>query len=461
MPDLLDAPTLSLIRRVLCAHAPPTQPLSSLLPPITKHPDIDMQLYALLAIVCRDYIDTWYTGISSDREFISEVVKVVADVVAEVERRVDGIDIPLLLLDELPALVTRHITDHRLAHARAGTVSHHTPAELFHNLQPHPALASAEATQQYNKLLSHALLDALLPVQKLQSPCARTFVRDLLAAMAVGGLVEKMSEPAMLHGLITSLLARPPSPPPPPPPAAPPPPPPPPEPRPLHHQQARAKTPSIRIPPALESALSAMLLLLLGFKAFAVSLLHTLHTPPPPPPRPPRAKKPFLAMAAVRLLPVYLGVPLLQPWLWGILCLLLRPLTTGRIGAAVDGLIADAVTGGLESSVVAEALWRARGLLFPGNAPMGAGGAPVDVAAVRRRAVDVLVERVPEAVWGVWVGEDGDKEGRRRWVGEWCVDVWGDKEVNRHLWYAVLDLLVGRLVPELVEGPSVVKGKEG
>ncbi|KAH8153272.1 uncharacterized protein LAJ45_02859 [Morchella importuna] len=359
--------------------APPDPPTTPSPPPPPPQPDLLLdapthslirRLYALLAILCRDYIDTWYTPISSDRDLIAELITVVAAVVREIERRIHNIDIPLLLLDDLPALITRHITDHRLSHARAGTTSHHTPAQLFHNLQPHPALSGgAAAAAEYNKLLAHALLDALLPVEKLPSLCARTFMRDLLAALVVGGVVERMSEPRMMYGLVVSLLERRDA-------AAaaaassatsPPPPPPQPqeegEPKPLQQKQQQEQPPAIHIPipPTLDSTLTTLLLLLSVLKTLAISLLHTLHTPPAPSPR----AKPFLAMAAVPLLPIYLGMPHLQPWLWGVLCLLLRPFTLGqgqgqglgRVGAVVDGLIGEKVAGVLGGGAgVAEVL---------------------------------------------------------------------------------------------------------
>lgn len=84
----IDKPTLALIRRVLCSHAPPSTPLEELLPPLTASAEIDLQVWALLALVVRDFVASWYGTITNDTELVREVVRIVGVVVGGVAARV-------------------------------------------------------------------------------------------------------------------------------------------------------------------------------------------------------------------------------------------------------------------------------------------------------------------------------------------------------------------------------------
>lgn len=64
---------------------------------------------------------------------------------------------------------------------------------------------------------------------------------------------------------------------------------------------------------------------------------------------------------------------------------------------------------------------------------------------------------VPARIRALWFGTVETEVLRER-VRERYLDVWADREVNRHLLYQVLDLVVARVAPELVEmGPAEVR----
>lgn len=112
---LSDRATSLLIRRVLCPQqvgdrgraTPP--PIDELLPPLTSRNDVDLQLYAIIAIVLRDFVQTWYTKITPDEDFVEEVVAVIAHCTRALEQRLRKVDIESLLFDELPDLLDKHI----------------------------------------------------------------------------------------------------------------------------------------------------------------------------------------------------------------------------------------------------------------------------------------------------------------------------------------------------------------
>lgn len=109
--------TVALIRRVLCPQAgnygapsSTPQPLEELLPPLTSSNDVDRQLYAIIAIIIKEFVHSWYSKITSDQALVNETLQVIAHCTRALEQRLRQVDIAQLVLDEIPALVEAHIT---------------------------------------------------------------------------------------------------------------------------------------------------------------------------------------------------------------------------------------------------------------------------------------------------------------------------------------------------------------
>ena len=110
---LSEKATLSLIKRVLVADGTdlrgPSQPVESVLPPLTSSNEVDVQLYAIIAIVIRGFVDTWYSKITPDHAFVEEVIQIIAHCTRAIEQRLRQIDIVELILDEIPAMMQQHV----------------------------------------------------------------------------------------------------------------------------------------------------------------------------------------------------------------------------------------------------------------------------------------------------------------------------------------------------------------
>ena len=107
--DTSQQATISLIRRVLCPSLSSPQPPEEQLPPLTSSNDLDLQLYAILAIIVKDFIYSWYGKITPDQIFVDEVIRIVAHCTRELEQRARRLDWIEILGDEVPALVQAHI----------------------------------------------------------------------------------------------------------------------------------------------------------------------------------------------------------------------------------------------------------------------------------------------------------------------------------------------------------------
>ena len=111
--DVSNKTTATLIRRVLCpqshASGPDARAIDLLLPPLTSSNDVDLQLYAIIAIVVKEFVYSWYGRITPDQGFVEEVVRIIAHCTRALEQRLRTIDMERLVLDEIPYLVEGHV----------------------------------------------------------------------------------------------------------------------------------------------------------------------------------------------------------------------------------------------------------------------------------------------------------------------------------------------------------------
>ncbi|KAF7592571.1 hypothetical protein BBP40_012731 [Aspergillus hancockii] len=222
-----DKATIALIRRVLCSQpgnygsASTLQSPEELLPPLTSSNEVDHQLYALLSVIIKEFVFSWYSKITSDQILVNEVIQVIAHCTRAVEQRLRDTDVSQLILDEIPALVEAHIISYRLAREQS-QLSGLSPSirEIYHALNPHPSLSpvpysldtetvtqQAENEASYRQLLVHGLLAVLLPTDDLENACLRSLVGDILADLIIGNQVSgRMCEGWFLWESVTKLL---------------------------------------------------------------------------------------------------------------------------------------------------------------------------------------------------------------------------------------------------------------
>ena len=110
--DVSEKATAALIRRVLVPNSHggiDTSPIDQLLPPLTSSNDVDLQLYALIAVIIKEFVASWYNKITPDQGFVEEVLRIIAHCTRALEERIRSVDIESLVLDEIPELVETHI----------------------------------------------------------------------------------------------------------------------------------------------------------------------------------------------------------------------------------------------------------------------------------------------------------------------------------------------------------------
>jgi mitochondrial splicing suppressor protein 51 len=84
-------------------------PIEELLPPLTSRNDVDLQIYALISIIIREFVQNWYSKITPDETFVAEIVQIIAHCTRALEQRLRKVDLESLLFDELPELFDAHV----------------------------------------------------------------------------------------------------------------------------------------------------------------------------------------------------------------------------------------------------------------------------------------------------------------------------------------------------------------
>lgn len=93
-----------------------------------------------------------------------------------------------------------------------------------------------------------------------------------------------------------------------------------------------------------------------------------------------------------------------------------------------------------------------RQILFPNSSlppPAPPPPCPSEVSDIRRTCALSLLSLLPAAICKRFFGA----EEKEDWVGEveGELDAWGDEYLNKHLGYAILELIVVRVLPEVGE----------
>ncbi|KAG0081468.1 hypothetical protein BGZ90_008107 [Linnemannia elongata] len=173
------------------------------------HPDLDAEAYHFLALLVRDFIQTWYSTFSSDPQLVTSVVNVVIEIARELERRSQEVDWVGLVLLDVPEVLRRHYVDYRQASQKLETAyaPNQTIESIFHGLQPHFALQDGEESEkEYLRQLADELLRILLPRAEYESDCVRWLIREILACLVLRSLVEILTEPDMINYIVNTLL---------------------------------------------------------------------------------------------------------------------------------------------------------------------------------------------------------------------------------------------------------------
>lgn len=132
--------------------------------------------------------------------------------VCAMERRLLNVDWISLVLDDLPALIGRHVSDYRMCFEKQGTAygasGKLSVEQLFHLHQPHIALVSTSHAEEYVREWVDIVMgvmsvdhDGLLCDGDRDVMALRYLLREILTGV-VSQALDKMSEPDYIYELV-------------------------------------------------------------------------------------------------------------------------------------------------------------------------------------------------------------------------------------------------------------------
>ncbi|KIM84582.1 hypothetical protein PILCRDRAFT_388314 [Piloderma croceum F 1598] len=194
-------------RRLLFPSLPP----SADLPPLLSSPDLTNELYNLIALALRAYVNPWWTKITRyDKEFLPEINRLIAIVIRSLDSRLAATDLSPLLYHDIPVLITQHYRDIRNASSKLSTSyaaggSTSLPA-LFHQLQPHMAIDGESIDEVYIRHVLDHILKCCLPPEDYAPEPERFIIREVALKVVLQDVIPKITEPWFLYKTVLDLV---------------------------------------------------------------------------------------------------------------------------------------------------------------------------------------------------------------------------------------------------------------
>ena len=198
---------LPISRRILY----PNLPLSQELPPLLN-PLFDHDLYHLIALALRAFVNPWWSKITRyDKEFVQQINSILAVVIKALNARISNTDLSPLVFNDAPSLITQHYRDIRNASSKLSTSyaagGSATLPQLFHQLQPHMAIdAQGNIDQVYMRQIIDHILKCCLPPEDYAPEAERFIIREVALKIIVHDVFPMVTEPWFLHKFTLDLL---------------------------------------------------------------------------------------------------------------------------------------------------------------------------------------------------------------------------------------------------------------
>ncbi|GAA6046889.1 hypothetical protein JCM3770_003413 [Rhodotorula araucariae] len=443
----------SLHQRILFPPSSSAKPPRILHSP--AHATLDPLILDFIALALRAYVTPWYNGGISrdpDKAFLQAVTAVLVHVIQALEVRLATVEWAELVVRDFPDLVAAHYRDWDRATERAGSASAHnlSPEQLFHNLQPHIAITvavpsaaspSSRAVPHVDKVYLRTLVDhllrLLLPPDDYRAETERAIVREILVGVVFGAVYDRVARPWFLHGIIARQLETV---------AA------------TRRAAQKADGASDEVTEGASAAsmlekAAALLASVPGRLLGAISTVSAFAFASPPTPS--HSRSPPHHLSLVSLISAILPASAFLDTLLSLISLPLAFLST-RLDAHLSRTISGIAT---ESTVRAILEGAVRGM-FPADgwpAPKDDDPDEAAQAALQLRCETALACLLPAALPAVLDPAGSlaaDEPDARLALARHLLRPLASHTANVHLVVLVVDLVVGRVFPELVVGPD-------
>jgi len=180
--------------------------------------DVDESLERLYERVITEHINSWYSDLSQDEEFLQEMRILFRDTTTEVLTRLTRVDLTETILHDVIPIALQHVDSYLWAvkHCSVCEVDLllrqqtgddksaclHSTWLAFMGKDVHPALASREAENEYIESLSEKLLPIILKNKMTKSRLASSIATAIVTSTVLQPLFDVLCEPKHLNKLL-------------------------------------------------------------------------------------------------------------------------------------------------------------------------------------------------------------------------------------------------------------------
>ncbi|SCV71550.1 BQ2448_3138 [Microbotryum intermedium] len=454
------ATPVPLHQRILYPSPSPHGPRPPRILHAAAHTELDPLILDLIALVCREHVLSWYSSISRDpeRAFVQQVTSILVHVIQTFEVRLAHVDFVELFAVDLPALLETHVRDWDQATGKANTGHAHNfdRDNVFHLLQPHIAVTlegttgTGKKTTQvqvdptYLRALVDHLLRLLLPPEDYRASTERAITREILVNFIFGNVFNRVAQPWFVYSAITKIIvAR----------------------RSSAHGASDVEMPPVTTPSLPDRLLATISSIPRVFRALSTSITTLYHTAVSSPVPPHYRHQPPLTTPWISFLLVLLPSSPLLAQATHYLSLLLA-LFSSFITSLTFYLINDKLCTGRLVKTVLENTTQA---LFPNghSPPKEPDPTEEEQETIKRNCQEAIASMLPKMAVKILVPRGGggtgsdsrghslseddvDELSRARALARHLMRPLDSHLANVHLFVLVLDLLVGRVFPEMV-----------
>ena len=178
---------------------------------VTSSAAVDAEIRRLVDLGFRDFIETWYPTVTDHLELRSTLRALLEDIVAAVDRRLQGVDLVEVMYKDVVHAMIEHMDTYRHCVDIVGTAYANglDVEELYLRAMPHPALQDTEHEREYLRQIVAWIVHILLPESERNSDLISTFMREALAHAVLGHVFDMAAEPDFLNHALYLVRTRP------------------------------------------------------------------------------------------------------------------------------------------------------------------------------------------------------------------------------------------------------------
>ncbi|TRZ02287.1 hypothetical protein DNTS_003180 [Danionella cerebrum] len=183
--------------------------LEKIPPSADSEQQLDEEIQKMVCKIIRDFVASWYSTVSREKEFEDEVHNAMISMAMELKGRAARVD-RKALSQRVLCLSGCHLQCFLSAKKRQDVDKNEDLWEVYSKLcSPHPALQSSAVEVNYIRGIVDLLLHVLVPPPHLETRTGRFVVGELITCNVFLPLIAKLSDPDWLNMLIVSIFTQP------------------------------------------------------------------------------------------------------------------------------------------------------------------------------------------------------------------------------------------------------------